>query len=85
MKKLFALHPSIILDEFNSLRITGNYRLLALSEQSVSFQTNDYVMTINGEDVTVLMLTEQHAHVSIDELKEVTLRFTPEEENGYEH
>ncbi|PID16777.1 MULTISPECIES: YabP/YqfC family sporulation protein [unclassified Sporosarcina] len=85
MKKLFALHPSIILDEFNSLRITGNYRLLALSEQSVSFQTNDYVMTVKGEDVTVLMLTEQHAHISIDELQEVTVRFTPEEGNSHEY
>ncbi|WP_194841634.1 YabP/YqfC family sporulation protein [Sporosarcina obsidiansis] len=84
MKKLFALHPSIILDEFNSLRITGFYQLKALSEQSVSFQTDDYFITIQGEEVTVLALTEQSAHVSIIELKDVTIRYNPNEERLYE-
>lgn len=84
MKKLFALHPSIILDEFNSLRITGRYQLTALSEQSVCFQTADYALIIRGEDVTVLELTDQHAHISITELTEVTIRQTPAKERLYE-
>ena len=79
MKKLFALHPSIVLDEFNLLRITGDYRLLGLSEQSVSFQADDYVLTVTGEDVTILVLNEQHARVSIDGLHEVTVRYKPQE------
>lgn len=74
MKKLFALHPSIIVDEFSSLRITGSYQLQRLSEQSVTFQTNDYSISITGEEVTVLALTEQHAHISVAELKEFTVR-----------
>lgn len=85
MKKLFTLHPSIILDEFNSLRITGYYRIKALSEQSVSFQTDDFRITITGEEVTVLALTEQNAHISIEELKEVTVRYQPEQERQYEY
>lgn len=85
MKKLFTLHPLIILDEFNSLRITGFYRIKALNEQSVSFQTDDFLITVAGEEVTVIALTEQNAHISIEELKEVTIRFQPEQERHYEH
>ncbi|MBY0220952.1 YabP/YqfC family sporulation protein [Mammaliicoccus sciuri] len=84
MKKLFALHPSIILDEFNSLRITGFYQLKALSEQSVSFQTDDFFLTIQGEEVTVLALTEQNAHISIIELKDLSIRYKPNEGPMYE-
>ncbi|MDV6377945.1 hypothetical protein ORD22_06670 [Sporosarcina sp. GW1-11] len=84
MKKLFALHPSIILDEFNSLRITGYYQITALTEQSITFQTDDYALSIKGEDVLVLELTEQHAHISITELTEVTIRHKPAEERLYE-
>lgn len=85
MKKLFTLHPSIILDEFNSLRITGFYQIKALSEQSVAFQTDDYLVTIAGEEVTVIALTEQNAQISIEELKEVTVRYQPEQERDYEY
>ncbi|AXH98973.1 hypothetical protein DV702_04040 [Sporosarcina sp. PTS2304] len=84
MKKLFALHPSITIDEFNSVRITGNYQLTTLTEQSVSLQTDDYALTIRGEDVTVLELTEQHVYISIIELTEVSIRHKPAEEKLYE-
>ncbi|WP_301108140.1 hypothetical protein [Sporosarcina sp.] len=83
MKKLFALHPSVILDEFHTLRITGFYQLKALSEQAVSFQTDDFSLIVQAKEITVLALTEQHAHISISELKDLSIRYQPREESPY--
>lgn len=85
VKKLFELHPSVILDEFSTLRITGPYEMLKIDATTVSFQAGDYMIFITGEEVTVDSLTEQNARVSINELEALTIRYQPDGETLHEY
>lgn len=61
MKKLFTIGPSIVIDDFSSLRITGPYALINLGPDFATIKCDTYIVEAKGEELTVDKLLEEIA------------------------
>lgn len=79
MKKLFKTGASVTIEDYSSLHINGPYTLRKLGPDSATIQSGDYVITVEGEDMTVDVLSEEVALFTFTVIRSVQMEVTHEE------
>ncbi|MFS0575264.1 hypothetical protein AB1K83_06510 [Sporosarcina sp. 179-K 3D1 HS] len=79
MKKLFKTGASITIEDYSSLHINGPYTLRKLGPDSATVQSGDYVITVEGEEMTVDVLSEEVALFTFTLIRSVQMVLAHEE------
>lgn len=83
MKKLFKTGPSISIEDYTSLHITGPYHLRQLGPDSAIVQSGDYLITVKGEDLSIDTLSEEVALFSFTVIRSIQMDL--KDEKGISH
>ena len=83
LKKLFNIGPSILIDDFTSLRITGPYALLSLGPNFATIKCDNYTVETTGEDLVVDQLLEEVAVFSFSSITNINVSKQKDDGNVY--
>jgi len=84
LKKLFNIGPSILIDDFSSLRITGPYALVSLGPNFATIKCDNYTVETTGENLIVDKLLEEVAVFSFSSITKIEVSKQKDDGTIYE-
>ncbi|BAQ11415.1 hypothetical protein OXB_2944 [Bacillus sp. OxB-1] len=83
MKKLFKTGASITIEGYTSLHINGPFHLRKLGPDYATVQSGEYLITVEGEEMTVDVLSEEVALFTFNVIRNVQMVLA--DETGSSH
>jgi len=74
MKDLLQMDPQVTIDNFEAIRLTGNYRILRFEEHLCSFRLNGFYIEIEAKTLRIDVLQEQYTYLKIEGLSSITIK-----------
>lgn len=74
MKDLLQMDPQVIIDNFESIKLTGNYRILRFEEHFCSFRLNGFHIEIEAKTLRIDVLQEQYTYLKIQGLTSISIK-----------
>lgn len=74
MKDLLQMEPQVIIENFEAIKLTGNYRILRFEETRCSFRMNGFHIDIEGDECRIDILQEHLTYLRIRGLKSINIK-----------
>jgi len=74
MKDLLHMDPQVIIENFEGIKLSGNYRIIRFEESRCSFRMNGFYIEVEGEQLQLDLLQEQLTYLKIKGLKAITIK-----------
>lgn len=74
MKDLLHLDPQVVIENFEGIKLSGDYRIVRFDETRCNFLMNGFYIEIEGERLQLELLQEQLTYLRIKGLRAITIK-----------